>query len=181
MRIHLNLLALAYLLPFLSTAQNDISDNLTSLKFLIHDWKVTTYSPIENDDWKLGGESSAHITTLHDGGFIEEDVKYILGEEELNMRTYIGYDQRVKKFKLCAMDKEYQVMDIYYGEWEGDKLVFTNLTSDKPIVFDDGRELSFKLTYEDISSTRFIHLVHGTYDGGKTWFPFSKAIYEKKG
>jgi hypothetical protein len=44
---------------------------------------------------------------------------------------------------------------------------------------EDGRELSFRLTYSLIKKNSFEHLVEGTFDRGKTWFPFSKGFYSR--
>jgi hypothetical protein len=59
------------------------------------------------------------------------------------------------------------------------KVVFANLESDVPVKLEDGRELSFRLTYSQISNQTFTHLVEGTFDKGKTWFRFSKSVYTK--
>jgi hypothetical protein len=129
--------------------------------------------------WDTIGTSNSVIQWKHDGRFLAETAKYLTSYGEINMITHIGFDSRSKNYKLSAMDKEYGLMDIYLGRWSGNDLVFTNLESDLPIVMEDGRELSFRLTYSLIKKNSFEHLVEGTFDRGKTWFPFSKGFYSR--
>lgn len=157
-------------------AQNN---TIETLHFLKGNWKVDNYELVENQ-WKSIGTTHSKINLEHEGRFISEKVKYLSKYGEINMITNIGYDNRLKKLKLCAMDKEYGYMDIYFGEWIDNNLVFTNLESDLPVKLDDGKELSFRLTFSKKSSQTFTHLVEGTYDKGKTWFSFSRSIYIKQ-
>ncbi len=152
--------------------------NVNSMESLIDfegNWNVDNYE-LKDEKWELIGATSSKITLEHDGKFISEKVKYLTKYGEINMITNIGYDNRLKKFKLCAMDKEYGYMDVYFGEWINEELVFTNLESDIPVKLEDGKTLSFRLTYSAINNRSFTHLVEGTYDNGKTWFSFSKSI-----
>ena len=151
-------------------------NSIEVLHFLEGNWNIDNYE-LKVEKWKSLGNTSSKFILEHNGKFITEKVKYLTKYGEINMITSIGYDNRLKKFKLCAMDKEYGYMDIYFGEWINNNLVFTNLESDMPVQLDDGKELSFRLTYSKISNQSFTHLVEGTYDKGKTWFSFSKSTY----
>lgn len=166
---------LMVLMPLLLQAQKN---TVESIHFLSGNWNIDNYE-LKDKKWKLIGTTNSKTILEYDGRFISEKVKYLTKFGEINMITNIGYDNRLKKFKLCAMDKEYGYMDIYYGEWINENLVFTNLKSDIPIKFEDGRELSFRLTYSKISDQTFTHLVEGSYDKGKTWFSFSKSVYTR--
>ncbi|NAS29895.1 DUF1579 domain-containing protein [Flavobacteriaceae bacterium R38] len=159
-------------------AQETFKNYVETLHFLNGDWNIENYK-WEANTWQVIGNTVSTITIEHQGKFITEKVKYLSKYGEINMITNIGYDNRLKKFKLCAMDKEYGYMDIYYGEWINGDLVFTNLESDIPVKLEDGRKLSFRLTYSKISNQTFTHLVEGTFDKGKTWFRFSKSDYTK--
>ncbi|MCL6275581.1 hypothetical protein M3P19_16320 [Muricauda sp. 2012CJ35-5] len=159
--------------------ENSKPDFLKELQFLEGEWSLENFETKDQKTWNSIGNSIAHVTLEHDGKFIQEKVKYITGFGEINMITYIGFDYRLGKLKLCAMDKEYGSMDIYEGDKVGDDFVFTNLKSDLAIAMQDGKKLNFKLTYATISDTGFEHWVEGTYDGGETWFPFSKSVYTK--
>lgn len=160
-------------------AQKNSKNYIGPLHFLKGSWNVNNFE-WKNDKWSKLGMTSSIINLEHDGKFIHEKVKYLSKFGEINMLTNIAYDSRLKKFKLCAMDKEYGYMDIYFGEWINNQLVFTNLESDIPVKLNDGRELSFKLTYVKVNNQTFTHLVEGTFDKGKTWFKFSKGTYTKQ-
>lgn len=166
---------LMVLTPLLAKAQKNTVETLHSLN---GHWNIENYEWKANT-WQTIGNTNSTITSEHQGKFISEKVKYLSKYGEINIITNIGYDNRLKKFKLCAMDKEFGFMDIYYGQWINGALVFTNLESDIPVKLEDGRELSFRLTYSNINNQGFTHLVEGTFDKGKTWFKFSKGIYKR--
>ncbi|WP_350284397.1 hypothetical protein [uncultured Croceitalea sp.] len=152
---------------------------LKNMEFLIADWKVSNFE-IKEGQWSLVGDTHSSIKAILKGSFLSEKVKYLVGASELNMVIHIGHDDRIGLLKLSAMDQEYGFMDIYTGKFLEEKIVFTNLGSDQPIAFDEGKKLSFRLTYSNIREESFEHLVEGTYDEGLTWFPFAKSIYRKQ-
>lgn len=170
---------LIFLNVLVNAQENKMKEKMNSLSFLVSEWELSNYKLEDNTKWVPIETSRASFEFKHEGQFISETVKYITGFGEINMIIYFGFDYRINKFKLCAMDKEYGSMDVYYGEWIDNDLVFTNLKSDLPIKMQDGKQLSFKLVYSNIENNSFSHLVYGTYDNGNTWFPFSKSIYNK--
>lgn len=149
-----------------------------SLLVLTGNWKVENYAK-QADSYKHLGTTSSKIVQEHEGKFISERSKFLTAFGEINMITFIGFDTKVNKFKLTAMDKEYGLMDIYLGKWKNSQLIFDNLKSDLPVKMQDGKELSFRLTYKEITEKSFTHLVEGTTDKGKTWFVFSKAVFNR--
>ena len=183
---HLSFYGILFLLLGLGINNNcfgqktKLVESLKNLEILIGDYDVITYARNNEGEMASGPKSQATIGTLHDGAFIHEIANYKSPAGELNMVTFIGYDTRISKFKLCAMDKQFQSMDIYYGAMKGDELVFTNLESDKPFVFNEGQEVYFRLTYS-FNQSGFEHLVEGTSDKGKTWFEFNKSVYKRRG
>jgi len=154
-----------------------ISEKMKSLEHLIGKYSVTTYD-FESGEWIDGDTTSSVVEKVHDGAFLREQVKYETKKMEITMLIFIGFDRRINKYKLCAMDKEFQSMDIYHGEISDKMLVFSNMESDKPLVFDDGSKIHFRLSY-NFNETGFTHLVEGTKNNGTSWFPFSKSIYRK--
>lgn len=156
------------------------SQEMTDISFLEGTWSIENLVFHEEKGWDPIGTSNSVIQWKHDGRFLAETARYFTSYGEINMITHIGFDSRSKSFKLSAIDKEYGLMDIYLGRWSGSDLVFTNLESDLPIVMEDGRELSFRLTYSYLKKNSFEHLVEGTFDRGKTWIPFSKGIYKRQ-
>ena len=168
------------MLPTVINAQDlNTQNNIKALHFLEGDWTVDNLI-LKDEKWKSFGITRAEFKLELKGQFVREKVDYLTNNGELNMITYIGYDDRINRFKLSNLAAGYGNMDIYFGEWAGKDLVFTNLESDMPFKLEDGKELSFKLTYTNISSVGFTHIVEGTLDKGKTWFYFSKAMYSKK-
>lgn len=156
-------------------SQENSSDQMKKLNFLISDWKVIeTSGSVASLD-----TTRASIKWLHEGKFVQELVQHKTQFGEINMLTIIGFDSRWGKYKLTAMDKEYGMMDTYEGDWQGGQLIFTNLNSDKAISMEDGKQLNFRLTYYDIESNSYYHKVEGTYDRGETWFTFSISQYLK--
>lgn len=173
------LLSLTLLIGHSIFAQEEkLSNRLEPLNFILGDWNVTTYGKDSTGSRVSGALTSAIIGTIHDGGFIKEEVKYQGPAFTINMVTFIGYDPRANKYKLCAMDKEFQVMDIYYGDWSGEKLVFTNLESDKPFDFGNGQTVHFRITYTP-TENGFDHKVEGTSDKGANWFYFSHSEFRR--
>ncbi len=152
---------------------------LKNIEFLIADWKVSNFEK-KDGRWRLVGDTHSSIKAILEGSFLSEKVKYLVGTSELNMVVHIGHDHRIGHLKLSAMDQEYGLMDVYTGDFLENKIVFTNLMSDQPIDFGEGKKLSFRLTYSNIKKDSFEHLVEGTYDEGQTWFPFAKSIYRKQ-
>ena len=144
---------------------------------LVGDYNLITYDHFTGN-WTKGSSTKSNIEKVFDGVFLKESVVYSTENMNITMITYIGYDQRIGKYKLCAMDKEFQSMDIYFGDWEESKLVFTNLYSDKPFTMDDGSKFHFRLTYS-FTENGFNHLVEGTKDEGKSWMPFSKSEFNR--
>lgn len=173
------LVTLVFLLSSILTLPQDqnVPKEIAALSFLVGDWSIENFENKKDDGWVSTGSSKADIRYEHDGRFLSERARYITGFGEINMITHIGFDSRVNTYKLSAMDKEYGLMDIYFGEWSDKRLVFTNLESDRPISLEDGQKLSFRLSYMDIGQDGFTHLVEGTFDGGATWFIFSKSVY----
>ena len=160
-------------------AQNtSLKHKSEALGFLEGHWDIENYA-LENEKWNSIGSTNSIINVEFNGKFVTEKVKYLTKFGEINMITNIGFDNKVKSFKLCAMDKEYGYMDIYFGKWINNDLVFTNLESDEPIQMEDGKELFFRLTYSEINKQGFTHLVEGTYDNGESWFSFSKSRYTR--
>jgi hypothetical protein len=157
-------------------AQGNENNPMEKLDFLVSEWVVTVVADVQASDPE---ETRSVIKWAHDGRFVEERVKHLTANGEINMITFIGYDARIKSYKLTAMDKEYGLMDVYTGDWNGDQLTFTNISSDTPILMEDGRKLNFRLTYSQITETSFQHTVEGTYDQGDTWFTFSVNNYQR--
>lgn len=149
-----------------------------SLHFLAGEWQVENYTQ-QGNDWKHIGNTQSRAALEHDGKFVSERTKFLTGFGEINMICFIGSDSKTDRFKLTAMDKEYGFMNVNLGNWVSGDLVFTNLQSDLPIKNQDGKELFFRVSYKDISPNQFTHWVEGTYDKGKTWFIFSKAVFKK--
>ena len=177
----INLTVFLLLGQMLVNAQtSDKSEKMEFFNFLLGDWTVKNLKLNKENSWELLGVTSSKNSMVLGGKFVKENVKYLSDFGEINMITYIGYDSRVKSYKLSAMDKEYGVMDIYLGQVNGKSVVFTNLNSDSPFIMKDGKQLWFKLTYKDITENSFTHLVEGTLDKGKTWFMFSKANFKRK-
>ncbi|MBL7472034.1 DUF1579 family protein [Robertkochia sediminum] len=154
------------------------TDTTASLHFLSGTWEVRNFAR-ENDTWKLLGTTKSTGALEHDGRFVSERTKFLTPFGTINMITFIGFDSKAKKFKLSAMDKEYGLMDIYLGGWTNNALVFDNLSSDLPVKTEDGKHLHFRLTYKDITERSFTHLVEGTTDQGKSWFIFSRSVFNK--
>jgi Protein of unknown function (DUF1579) len=167
------------LLTNLSGSFLGIAQGMKDISFLEGTWSIENLEFNDKKEWTRIGTTNSVIQWRHDGRFLAETAKYLTSYGEINMITHIGFDSRSNSYKLSAMDKEYGLMDIYKGTWSNGKLVFTNLESDLPIIMEDDRELSFRLTYSSINNNGFEHLVEGTFDGGKTWFPFSKGIYSR--
>ncbi len=157
-----------------------IKEKMKVFNFLSGNWTVENFKLNSNKKWESLGETYSKNSFVHDGKFVKENVKYLTASGEINMITFIGYDHRIKSYKLSAMDKEYGAMDIYLGKINNNDIVFTNLNSDAPFIMDNGKSLWFKLTYKEITENSFTHLVEGTMDKGKTWFVFSKANFKKE-
>jgi len=160
----------------LLNAQN--RNKMEMLKDLIGRYSVTTLDFVDNN-WIKGNTTFSIIDEVHEGAFLKEEVKYKTSNLEINMLTFIGFDNRISKYKLCAMDKEFRSMDVYQGEFNDENLIFTNLKSDAPFMFGENIALHFRLTYT-FTDNGFIHLVEGTKDFGESWFSFSKSIYNKQ-
>ncbi len=152
--------------------------NIEALHFFEGKWSIDNYV-LNEKKWESVGITNSEITLELNGKFVSEKVTYLTKFGQLNMITMIGFDSRLNNFKLSNMGENYGYMDIYFGEWINEDLVFTNLESDLPSKLDDGRELSFRVTYSNMSHQGFTHLVEGTLDKGKTWFSFSKSVYSK--
>ena len=150
-----------------------------SLHFLEGEWQVENFSK-DQDKWKHLGNTESMINLEHHGRFVSERTKFLTRFGEINMITFIGFDSKAKEFKLTAMDKEYGLMDVYFGNWVHGDLIFDNLESDLPIQLQDGNEMHFRVSYKTITKNSFTHLVEGTTDKGKTWSVFSKAVFTKK-
>lgn len=176
----IKLFTILFLIQFTNTAQTKIkNDKMEVFSFLKGNWNVENFKLNKEKKWELIGNTSSKNILVHDGQFVSENVKYLTAFGEINMITFIGYDSRIKSYKLSALDKEYGVMDIYLGEINNKEIVFTNLKSDAPFIMENGQSLWFKLTYKNITDNSFIHLVEGTTDKGKTWFSFSKARFKR--
>lgn len=172
-------LTLVLLSTLVSAQTVDGTKNIEDLHFLKGKWSVNNYE-LKGKEWEPIGTTDAEFIIELNGKFISERVKYITKFGELNMITIIGFDGRLNNFKLSNMGADFGYMDIYFGKWIKDDLIFTNLKSDLPSMLDDGKELYFRLTYSEITSESFTHLVEGTIDNGETWFIFSKSVYSKK-
>jgi hypothetical protein len=167
------------MIPTLVHAQEaDPKKDIKTLYFLEGKWSIDNLV-LKDDKWESIGTTSAEFNLELNAKFVNEKVKYLTKFGQLTMITIIGYDSRLQNFKLSNMGADYGNMDIYFGEWVNEDLVFTNLESDIPAKLDEGRDLSFRLSYTDISDASFMHIVEGTTDKGKTWFYFSKSIYSK--
>ena len=175
------LFSTAFLMNLMVSSQSTSGvDKMKFFHFLEGNWTVENFTLNKDKEWELIGETSSKNTFIHNGKFINENVKYLNASGEINMISYIGYDTRIQSYKLSAMDKEFGVMDIYRGEIKENDIVFTNLNSDAPFKMESGKSLWFKLTYKDITTNSFTHLVEGTFDKGKTWFIFSKATFKRQ-
>jgi hypothetical protein len=176
----ISLIVIIFLGQLTVNAQTNVeNDKMQVFSFLTGNWSVENFMLNNDKEWELIGSTSSKNILVHDGKFVNENVKYLTAFGEINMITFIGYDSRIKSYKLSAMDKEYGVMDIYLGEISNKEIVFTNLNSDAPFIMENGQSLWFKLTYKNITDSSFTHLVEGTTDKGKTWFSFSKAKFKK--
>lgn len=175
--LSVNIIFLLFAQTSVSAQTNTADRKIQSFHFLIGDWTLENFKFNEDKVWESLGKTDAKNVLIHDGKFIKENVKYLTAYGDINMITFIGYDSRINSYKLCAMDKEFGVMDIYHGEINDNGMVFSNLKSDSPFIMDNGKSLWFRITYKDITENSFTHLVEGTIDKGKTWFYFSKSVF----
>ncbi|WP_299117447.1 hypothetical protein [uncultured Winogradskyella sp.] len=172
---------LIFFFYFFTLAQSEESNKeMDKLSILEGKWIIENYENKEGERWINLGTSYSNIKLEHSGKFISERNTYLTSNGEINMITHIGFDRRINAYKLSAMDKEYGLMDIYTGKWEEERLIFTNLTSDQPILLNNEKKLSFRVSYFNLSKNSFEHLVEGTLDEGKTWFVFSKSKYNRR-
>ncbi|GEM_PF-6129421 len=178
-----SIFSILHLAIFCTTAlgQESPLNQLKKLDFLIGNWTIENYKRNADGSWESIGSSASAISWDNGGRFIREMAQHLTQFGEINMLTYIAFDSRLNGFKLTAMDKEYGLMDIYHGEYSGKELVFTNLESDIPIKMQDGKELSFRLTYTFQNGQKFSQLVEGTYDKGGNWFVFARSDYTRSG
>ena len=136
--------------------------------------------PQSDKSWKKGGEGTASFYSILDDTFIREDLKLTFGQGTLTMSNSIGRDGRMNQMRMIAMDKEFATIDIYKGEIIDGKIIFDNVTSDIPALTPEGKRISFKITYSQLSKQENESFVEITYDEGKTWSPYSKQVFRRK-
>ena len=174
-------LLLTLLVPISCLAQVDtLHPSIGELELLVGRFAIKNQSLTPDGGWQTVGWSAATIAPSQAGRFLEEEAQYLMSDMEINMHTFIGYDDRLRGFKLAAMDKEFGLMDIYYGEQTKEGAYsFTNIESDIPFTIGEDQFMHFRLTYDQLSEQGFVHLVEGTMDGGESWQPFTRSIYRR--
>jgi hypothetical protein len=82
--------------------------------------------------------------------------------------------------RLHVMISEWDVFDVYEGNWEGDALVVNNLRSATTFRF-GGQEFYSQMTWCEITANGFIMESHLSADEGKSWFTQAKSRYMRHG
>ncbi|MEL7120278.1 MAG: hypothetical protein AAFO07_12580 [Bacteroidota bacterium] len=170
---------LSVLLVAITFSSIHAQKRIDELNFLLGEFDVTVMLPQQDKSWKQGGEGTASFYPILDDTFIREDLDLTFGQGTLTMSNSIGRDGRMNQLRMIAMDKEFATIDIYKGELNAGKLIFNNLTSDIPALTPEGKRVSFKITYSQLSKQKNESLVEITYDEGRTWTPYSKQIFKR--
>lgn len=147
------------------------------LNFLLGDFETRVLLPDGQGGWVAGGSGKARFYPILDGTFIREDLNLSFGKGTLTMSNSMGKDRRSDKLRMVAMDKEFSTMDVYYGKVEDTKVILDNIDSDLPFKTQDGKQISFRLTYSKISENENESFVEMTKDQGQTWLPYSKQRF----
>ena len=165
------------MLGYISSIDKEILVNpLLTLDFLIGEYDVITYSPVEYKAWVEAGNGTASY--ILDDKFLVEEVEIFRNDNTISMRNTIGQDFEKETFYMQTLDNSSGIMDIYKGDLINNVLIFSNIGS--TINKHDSYLLNFKFVYKQLSELENELIIGCSRDNGKTWFPFLKNHYRKK-
>ena len=163
---------LILLVPVIVMAQA----NITSPKpeeyfdFWIGEWEVT---------WKEGNGSTGRginsITKTLDGKVIQENFSITEGQQKGFKGTSISvYQPRFERWKQAWADNNGGYYD-FEGKVDGNKRIFQTAVFE----LDDGRKLTQRMVFYNITEDSLTWDWETSYDGGETWTLSWRIFYER--
>jgi len=161
--------------PNVSVKPHSMMQKLTALQGR---WRVTTETTNDGgENWQTNPAYEVVVHLRHKGMLMAE-VPINPGNDGFHMETYISYDQYRNVFRKAAIDDVWGVMDLYEGNFEDNKLVFTNLKSGTFFPVGEKKWRAFRLQLTLTSPVREM-LIEASDDAGIHWQPAFKVNYQK--
>jgi len=143
-------------------------------------WSVETRFTDENGEWGEPAASHASGQTTLGGAFHELDVAVPFPGAVFQMRMSLGYDRFNQRYRVVVLDDLNGYTDLYDGEGEaGAPIQVTNLNSGTGFPTSEGGYVFGRLTFED-TETGFAILAESAVDGGESWAPFMRMVFEPR-
>lgn len=154
-------------------AQHISKEMLKPLEVLIGNWKVEANMRLsKTGPWEKTNATSNFKKSVGESIFEEE----YIGTKEgrvFTFRTWLGNDNRTKRYQRVSVDSDHGVLLLYEGDLQNDTLT---LQTQFPLA---DYILHLRVQYRIASKDRFILENARSTDGGKTWDMTSQLIYNR--
>ncbi|MDF2178815.1 DUF1579 family protein [Aliiglaciecola sp. CAU 1673] len=155
------------------------AEAMNKLSSLSGDWQLQVKASFDDGKtWQQSEPVSVQLVFKQRGLMLEEIPLQIV-EQGFNMHTLITYDQYRQVYRKAAIDDVWGIMDLYEGQWQEDKLVFTNLKAGTLFPVGEDTWRGFRLTMQ-VSPDSRTTWIDKTDDMGKSWQPAFILEYKKK-
>ena len=163
---------------YLSTnGAHTYDEQFKRIDHLLGDFDVTIYS-YKSNFWRQVGNGRSAITNSKK--LITEKIEIVKEYDEVIVMNNTFGCERNDNYKLLTLDLTSGFMDVYKGKILGEKLIFCNSDSNTKLTNDFGDSYTFKLIYDQLSSSENQLVVGRSKDNGHTWCPFVKMVYKRK-
>lgn len=96
----------------------------------------------------------------------------------VDVLVVLGYDRFNRLYRLVATDAMTGQVDVFEGDWTGDRLVLTNVRADT-FVTDQSSGQRFHSRLAIVPGAPLVVESAFSGDGGKTWFPPSRQEFTR--
>ncbi len=153
---------------------------MQKLASMAGEWQIHGEARAAPDQAWKPFETESRITAILKGAHLQESMLLPqLSGPPIELLALWSYDRFRRVYRMAYLDDTYALFDVNEGSWENDRLVFTNLRVNTPIVA-GGQTIHSKITLSSLGPDGF-HLENEvSTDAGKTWWLMVRGDYVRK-
>ncbi len=163
-----------------SAAERGAPPELKRIASLVGDWNLSSEVTPAPGQPTVTLKTTSRIVPILGGAHLQETVSVPLVGGGSNATIALwSYDRYRKTYRMAYLDERFALFDINEGNWDGDRLVLTNLRANTTFPV-GGKQAHSRIMIRDLTPNRFLLEVAVSTDAGETWVHLLTATYTRR-
>lgn len=147
---------------------------------MVGDWNVSTELATAPGQPAAKLKTTSRILPILGGAHLQETISVpLLNGSSVAMIGLWSYDRFRKTYRMAYLDERDALFDVKEGNWEGDRLVLTNVKSGTTLPM-GGKQAHSRIVIHSLTAHRFLLEFAMSTDAGQTWIHQLTATYARK-